>query len=169
MVDVVMSNDQSAINNLNHFNLLENNNLSQLPFFQPFNDIVGQASLNTRYHDEHSFLNNFKNDKSNILAISNNICSIGGKLDLIKTMLDRYKLNDIEPDVLAFQEVWNADELSLSIPGYNHFYAQREGGTRGGGVATYIKDSYNATILKKSQFLLKALLSLSVSKLIFQV
>jgi len=155
MVDVVMSNDQSAINNLNHFNLLENNNLSQLPFFQPFNDIIGQTSINTRYHDEHSFLNNFKNDKSNILAISNNICSIGGKLDLIKTMLDRYKLNDIEPDVLAFQEVWNADELSLSIPGYNHFYAQREGGTRGGGVATYIKDSYNATILKKESIFIK--------------
>ena len=134
-----------------YFNSCNNLDLSRLPYFQAFGDILGGIGSDCSYIDEESLLKTYKTGINKFLVLSQNLQSIGNKLNKIMTSLDNYHKANIFPDLLCYQEVWNAQPASLSIPGYNHFFKQRERGI-GGGVAFYLKNCYNCKILKEISF-----------------
>ena len=74
-----------------------------------------------------------------------NICSLlnSKHFDTLKTLV-----HTANPDVLAISESWlkkgNTD-LDIFIPGYNVFRQDRA--TRGGGVAMYVKDHLQCTVV----------------------
>ena len=114
-----------------YFNSCNNLDLSRLPYFQAFGDILGGIGSDCSYIDEESLLKSYKTGINKFLVLSQNLLSIGNKLNKIMTLLDKYHKDNIFPDLLCYQEVWNSQPATLSIPGYNHFYKQRERGNGG--------------------------------------
>lgn len=72
-----------------------------------------------------------------------NICSLLPKLDMLKSWV-----HTANPDVLAISESWlrkSVTNSDISLPGYNVFRQDRA--TRGGGVAMFVKDHLQCTVV----------------------
>ncbi len=122
-------------------------NLKDISYFDAFNDLTNH--LECIYHNEDSLIANFKTNKSNILIISANLCSLGDKLTNLTNTIDRYTIGGLLPDILAVQEVWNHPSDSLGIKHFNLFTKQRTS-RRGGGVGVYVRDTYNVKIIENA-------------------
>jgi len=101
------------VNNLPNTNILEN------PFFHNFADI--HKDLDCKYFDETSFTNSFNNSPTNFFAISMNIRSLPNKFTNLTNLLDRYRHNNLRPDLICLQEAWQANISSLNIENYLFF------------------------------------------------
>jgi len=71
-------------------------------------------------------------------------------------MLDNLKSSNSVLEVLAFQEVWQHDMSSLTLPGYNLHHTLRPSGGRGGGVCFYLNSAYNGTVLKNESLFIES-------------
>ncbi len=80
-----------------YFNSCNNLDLSRLPYFQAFGDILGGIGSDCSYIDEESLLKTYKTGINKFLVLSQNLQSIGNKLNKIMTSLDNYHKVNIFP------------------------------------------------------------------------
>ena len=136
--------------NISDFDIFNN------PYFEDYQEFFNGFNHECNYFNENEFKNNFKDNLNNFYAISLNVCSLGNKFLKLKTMLDNLKSSNSVPDLLAFQEVWQHDMSSLSLPGYNLHHNLRPSGRRGGGVCFYLNSAYNGTVLKNESLFIES-------------
>ena len=118
-------------------------NSPSLPTNDPTNPIPN-CTIDSIFHDSSSFIREFQNSKSHILA-SVNIQSLHSKHQTLKSFLAELSYTPIS--ILALQETWSIPHPHLiNIPGFNFSHSERKIG-RGGGVGFYVKDDLNFKII----------------------
>jgi hypothetical protein len=102
--------------------------------------------LNTQYHDEFSFIQNFAGSENSVL-LSLNIRSLMCNLDQLLSLITKLTSKGVNIIAIALQEIWNIPYPDLvQIPNYNFYYKTRKN-SRGGGVGFYILNTFSCKII----------------------
>lgn len=103
-----------------------------------FNDF-DISDVSCKYFSEIGFANELK-DSKDFLIISMNVRSLSKRFDELKSFLQVLSENNIKPDIIACQEIWQPGNLNdFSIPGYKIIGKTRTS-MQGGGVAFLIAE-----------------------------
>ncbi len=105
------------------------------------------SKLNTCYHDEYSFIQNFSGVNKNIF-LSINIRSLMSNFNQFSSFIVRLIDKGINVIAIALQEIWAIPYPDLvQIPDFNLILKARSN-TRGGGVGFYIRKTYNFKLIQ---------------------
>lgn len=112
-----------------------------------FDDIYPELSSDTQshYHDVSSFKSHFTSSTCDFAVISSNIRSLYNKLDEFQTLLFSLECSF---DIICITESWlTASTINMSsLNNYRMFNVTRSE-TRGGGVAVYVRDKYESSVI----------------------
>ena len=145
-----------------------------LPLADSLNQLVGYK-LNTsqlkiseiskssfaKSFDYDSFKDILSNyDSENMSILSLNICSLNGKINSLRILLDDLNNNDVYPSIIALQETWTTKTTNLkelNLKGYELIVNSRSI-NKGGGIGMYINENLdfniveNLTVMKEKKF-----------------
>ena len=138
--------------------------------FDPFNDIpfvefMQDIDLDCSYYDEQSFADSFSSTK-NILILSLNIQSLQSKFLSFTNLIDNFALTNSKPDFILLQETFVSDIFHFNIKGFRAILNCRPPGSRGGGTAIFLNDSYDFKHLSNDAFFIPHILESSVVQVI---
>ena len=132
------------------------NTIDNLDFFKrsqysdEFLKFYAENDLNCEYYTEATFVDGF-GGMNNLMLFNANVQSLPSKFLDICNWFDSLKSKNVEPDVLAMQEVWRMLPTHYCIDGYTLFSKCRMVG-QGGGVGIYVNNRYNAQVIENNSF-----------------
>ncbi len=111
-----------------------------------FNEFENEFNIGCLFYNEAQTINKLKESSDPQLIITSLNCqSLPAKFNEILTTIDNFTKNDIEPQVMTFQELWikeNQTNMNVfSVQGYK-WHTKLRSNRMGGGVGTLIKSNY---------------------------
>ena len=151
---MIMGDDPPLVGGRDFLNLIRRSN--DLSFFNdnPLFDLRNLDFYQNLFEDIPFTPNSYTNLKSlkkskdlRYIVLSNNICSLAPKIDLLANYIDELKLKNYFVVAVLIQESWQVGQI-LSLPGFKLDYVNRSERT-GGGVATFIHQDFKGKTIKK--------------------